>query len=132
MDITISFPGGKKVDAQVGPHLVRTDQGEAGGGEGSAPEPFALFLASIGTCAGVFILGFCQTRDIPVEGLRLVQRHAYDTEAHRMTKISIEIQVPPDFPEKYIAALPRVAAQCAVKRAIADPPEFEITTAVKA
>ena len=131
MDITISFPGGKKVDAQVGPHLVRTDQCEADGGEGSAPEPFTLFLASIGTCIGAYILGFCQVRDIPVEGISLVQRHAYDPEAHRMKRISIEIRVPPDFPAKYHASLSRVAYQCAVKRAIADPPEFEITTAVK-
>ena len=32
----------------------------SGGGQGSAPTPFATFLASMGTCAGIYVLGFCK------------------------------------------------------------------------
>src|SRR5512140_2369253 len=70
MQIEISFPGGKRVDAQFGPHLIRTDQSAEAGGEGSAPEPYSLFLASLGTCAGIFVLSFCQKRGLATEGLR--------------------------------------------------------------
>ena len=52
MEMVISFPGGKRVDAEFGGMVIQTDQPPQGGGEGSAPTPFALFLASMGTCAG--------------------------------------------------------------------------------
>jgi putative redox protein len=130
MDMIITFPGGRKVDAAYQGHVIRTDQKAEGGGEGSAPEPYTLFLASIGTCAGIYVLTFCQTRSIPTDGIRIVQSHTFDPEEHRMTKIRLDIQVPPDFPEKYRKALAKAADLCAVKRAIAHPPEFEIATSV--
>ena len=130
MEMKISFPGGLRADASYGDVTVRTDQSVKAGGDGSAPEPFALFLASIGTCAGVYVLGFCQARKIPTDGIELVQRTSFDPKTHRLTHVALEVRVPPSFPEKYREALARAAASCAVKKAIADPPEFEIRTVV--
>ncbi|MCK5331318.1 MAG: osmotically inducible protein OsmC, partial [Candidatus Marinimicrobia bacterium] len=62
MDMKITFPGGKKINAEYNGQIIKTDQAVASGGNGSAPEPFDLFLASIGTCAGIYVLGFCQQR----------------------------------------------------------------------
>jgi len=56
-NMIISFGGGKKVNADYRGFTIQTDQSVNGGGEESAPEPFALFLASIGTCAGIYV--FC-------------------------------------------------------------------------
>ena len=131
MEMTITFPGGKRVDAQVGPHTIRTDQSREGGGEGSAPEPFVTFLASLGTCAGIYVLGFCQARNLPTEGIRLVQKHEFNPVTHRLEKIRIEVQVPPSFPEKYRPAVQRAADLCAVKKTILAPPEFEVVTTVR-
>ncbi|MHC4777916.1 MAG: OsmC family protein, partial [Planctomycetota bacterium] len=69
MEIQITFPGGKKVEAQLKEYRILTDQPVKEGGEGSAPAPFDLFLASIGTCGAYYVLTFCQTRKIPTEGL---------------------------------------------------------------
>src|SRR3989304_4602297 len=74
MEMEITFPGGSRVDATFGPYTVQTDQPGQGGGEGLAPTPFATFLASLGTCAGIYVLGFCRQRGISTEGIRLVQR----------------------------------------------------------
>src|SRR5512137_2945415 len=104
MEMTISFPGGARVDARFGPFDVRTDQPREGGGEGSAPTPFATFLASIGTCAGIYVLGFCRQRGLPADGIRIVQRMEADPVTHMTSKVSLEIHVPPDFPEKYCPA----------------------------
>ena len=130
MEMLIDFPGGARVDAHLGPHTVKTDQPPAGGGEDSAPAPFSLFLASIGTCAGIYVLGFCRQRGLPTEGIRLVQRMERDPATHMVGKIGLEIQVPPDFPEKYKDALIRSAEQCAVKKHIEKPPVFDVTTSV--
>jgi ribosomal protein S12 methylthiotransferase accessory factor len=131
MSLRASFPGGKRVDAEIGGHLVRTDQPVASGGGGSAPEPFALFLASLGTCAGIYVLGFCQARGIPAEGIEIVQHHGFDLVTHRLDSVRIEVRLPPSFPEKYRAAVVQAAQGCAVKKALADPPEI-VVTAVEA
>ena len=85
-----------------------------------------LFLASIGTCAGIYVKGFCDVRNIPADNIRLIQRHDFDVEKHRLEKLSLEIRVPPDFPKKYHKAIARVANLCTVKKTMLNPPEFEI------
>ena len=129
MDMIIDFPGGARVDAHFGNFTIRTDQSPPGG-EGTAPEPFATFLASIGTCAGIYVLGFCKQRGIPTEGIRLIQRLYPGPEMGLIGKIELEIQVPADFPEKYHSALINSASKCLVKRHLENPPEFDIHTEV--
>lgn len=127
MEMIIDFPGGARVDAHFGEFTVKTDQPPMGGGEGSAPTPFNLFLASLGTCAGIYVLGFCRQRNLPTEGIRLVQRMYNDPAKGMLGKIEIEIQVPPTFPEKYLPSLIRSAELCAVKKHIENPPVFEVS-----
>ena len=130
MDMLIDFPGGARVDAHFGSFTVRTDQPPHGGGDDSAPTPFSTFLASLGTCAGIYVLGFCRQRGIPTDGLRLIQKNEVDPVTGMVTKIQLDIQLPPAFPEKYKAAVIRAAEQCAVKKHIEHPPEFAIQTSV--
>jgi ribosomal protein S12 methylthiotransferase accessory factor len=128
MEMLIDFPGGAKVDAHFGPYTVKTDQPPMGGGEGSAPTPFALFLASLGTCAGIYVLGFCRQRGLPTDGIRIIQRMHNDPGTGLIGKVEMEIQVPPSFPEKYLPSLVRSAELCAVKKHFENPPEFDIFT----
>lgn len=128
MELIIDFPGGARVDAHFGPYTVQTDQPPSGGGEGSAPTPFALFLSSIGTCAGIYVLGFCKQRGLPTEGIRIIQRVNSNRTNGMVEKIDLEIQVPPSFPEKYYDSLIRSAELCAVKKHLEHPPVFEVTT----
>ena len=130
MEMTITFPGGARVDAQLGPHTIRTDQPPKGGGEDSAPTPFALFLASMGTCAGIYVLGFCRQRGIPTDGIRLIQTVQRDPATGLIALVKIDIEVPPEFPEKYRDALVRVADQCAVKKHLEHPPRIDVRTVV--
>jgi putative redox protein len=128
MEITIDFPGGARVDAHFRGHTLLTDQPRSGGGEDSAPSPFELFLASIGTCVGIYVSGFCHQRGLPTEGIRIVQRSIPDRATGMMDRIELEIQVPPSFPKQYHAALIRTAELCKVKKTLEHPPQFEIVT----
>jgi ribosomal protein S12 methylthiotransferase accessory factor len=132
MDIRVTFPGNKRVDAQIGPHIVETDQPAELGGDGSAVAPFDLFLASLGTCAGIYVLGFCQARGIPTEGLSLVEHVEHDPATHLPSSIRIEVRLPPGFPEKYRLAVLRAAEGCKVKKAIAAPPTIEVVASDEA
>jgi len=124
MEMVIDFPGGARVDAHFGPFTVQTDQPP----HASAPTPFATFLASIGTCAGIYVLGFCRQRGISAEGIRIVQSLEANPFTGLVSKVLLDIQLPPEFPEKYKNAVIRSADQCAVKKHFEHPPQFEITT----
>jgi putative redox protein len=130
LEITVSFPGGKKVDAQLNGYTIRTDQPVKSGGEGSAPAPFDLFLASIGTCAGIYIEGFCSTRGIPIDKIKIIQKMNYNTATRLIDGIDLDIQLPDDFPEKFRSAVINAAELCAVKKHLQNPPKFNIQTTV--
>jgi ribosomal protein S12 methylthiotransferase accessory factor len=132
MDIEVTFPGGKRVDASFGGHLVQTDQAVTHGGTGTAPEPFELFLASLATCAGIFVLGFCEARQIPTTGLRIVQRHRFDQATHRLERVELELLLPNAFPEKYRNAVAKAAEGCKVKKTLTSPPEVAVIVNVQA
>jgi putative redox protein len=131
MEMKIVFPGNKKVDALHNGFRISTDQPAYGGGDGTAPAPFDLFLASLGTCAGIYVLGFCQQRNLPTEGIELTQRMEFDPVKRMISKVQLDIVVPPDFPEKYYDALVKSASLCAVKKHIEEPPAFDIRTVVR-
>lgn len=126
MDILVTFPGGKRVDARLGDVVISTDQPPELGGEGSAPAPFDLFLASLATCAGIYALGFCQARELPTVGLALTQRYELDPETKLPRLVRLELQLPEGFPEKYRAAIVRAVEGCKVKKTVAAPPRFEV------
>ncbi len=124
MEMMIDFPGGSRVDAHFGQFKVATDQPP----DSSAPTPFALFLASIGTCAGIYVLGFCRQRSLPTDGIRIIQRMHNSPLNGMVERVELEIQLPSTFPEKYRDAVIRSAEQCAVKKHLENPPKFDITT----
>jgi ribosomal protein S12 methylthiotransferase accessory factor len=128
LEIKIRFQGNKKVNAEFKEFTVATDQCAKTGGDGTAPEPYDLFLASIGTCAGYYVLAFCEKRGIPLEGITLTQRQEFTDPGHVLSKVCLEINVPPDFPDKYLGAVEKAAASCGVKKAVAAGPEFVIET----
>jgi putative redox protein len=127
MEISITFPGGSRVDAHLNPHTIHTDQPSDDGSEGSAPTPFDTFLASIGACAGIYVLNFLRKRNLPTEGVRLLQRIQRDPTTGMVGQIDLEIQVVNGFPEKYRPAIVHAAELCAVKKHFEKPPQFNVT-----
>ena len=130
MEIVVTHGGGKKINAEVNGFTVHTDQGPRSGGEGSAPEPFTLFLTSLATCAGIYVVSFCQARNIPTEGVRLIQDHDFDPRTGKLSRIRLEVELPKDFPEKYRDAVVRAAAACTVKKTMESPPEMLLESRV--
>ncbi|MFA6433929.1 MAG: OsmC family protein [Elusimicrobiales bacterium] len=122
----ITFGGNKKINASFHGFEIKTDQPESAGGNGSAPTPFDLFLASLGTCAGIFAVGFLQSRGLPTEGFKINLSFDWDEASHLVKKVKMQIALPKGFPQQYKAALIKSAELCTVKRHLADPPEFEI------
>jgi ribosomal protein S12 methylthiotransferase accessory factor len=127
----ITFDGGKVITAHLNGHTIKTDQPFKSGGTNTAPAPYELFLASIGTCAGIYVKSFCDQRGISTENMRIIQSMEFDPSKGVPSVIKLDIQVPADFPEKYKEAMINVASLCAVKKTINSAPNFEITTTIQ-
>jgi ribosomal protein S12 methylthiotransferase accessory factor len=127
MNMEITFPEGKKVDAVYEGYVIKTDQPLEEGGTGTAPSPFSLFLASIGTCAGFYVLSFCQRRGISTKEIKLLVEIDRNKETHMAERINIEVQVPGSFPDDYKNAMVKAAQSCTVKRHLEKPPEINVS-----
>lgn len=127
MDIEVTFPGGRRVDARVGAHVVHTDQPPSLGGAGSAPSPFDLFLASIAACAGVYVVGFCEARGLSTDGIALRQRAVVDPTTHLPARIALELSLPATFPPTHVQAIVRAAESCKVKKTLAAMPVISVS-----
>jgi ribosomal protein S12 methylthiotransferase accessory factor len=132
MDLIVTFPGNKKVDAEYGGFVIQTDQPVKEGGEGTAPSPFLYCLAAMGTCAGIYVLSYLQARDLPTAGVRIVQSHESDPKTKRLAKVVLKIELPAEIEEKHYQPIIRSASKCAVKKLIEEQPEFDIQTTVRA
>lgn len=128
MNFEVSFPGGAGVDATFRGHTIHTDQPEPLGAN-TAMSPFDLFMASIATCAGFYALRFCQERGIATDGLGVTLTPERDPVKKRVATMHIDVRLPDAFPEKYRDAILRAIDQCAVKKHIVEPPEFDVRVA---
>lgn len=124
--IKVSFPGGMKVNAEYKGFILKTDQPPYAGGDGSAPAPFDLFLGSIATCAGYYVLAFCQKRGIPTDRASLTMSTQKNPEKRMIEKVLLELHLPEEFPEKYTQAIIRSVDTCSVKAHIQKAPAFEV------
>jgi ribosomal protein S12 methylthiotransferase accessory factor len=132
MDMRVTFPGGMQVNAEYKGYTIQSDQPVKAGGAGEAPSPFDLFLASLGTCAGFFVLRFCQERDLATDGIEVAVNLERDSETRMVTGIDISINLPGGFPEKYRNAVVGAANQCTVKKHLASPPEIRVNARIGA
>jgi ribosomal protein S12 methylthiotransferase accessory factor len=120
MEMTITMPRGDRVEAAFDGLTVATDQ------DGSAPSPFALFLASIGTCAGIYVARFCRQRGIATEGIRIRQEITTNPDTGLVESIGLDIELPPGFPQEYADAVVRSAQLCTVKKHLERPPAIAV------
>jgi putative redox protein len=125
LELKIKFPGASRVDAEYGNLNIVTNQ------DGTAPAPFALFLASIGTCAGIYVKNFCDSRGISAENIEIIQKLESDPVTRMISNITLDINLPEDFPVKYKEAVIRAADLCAVKKHLVSPPEINVYANLK-
>ena len=129
-ELFVTLEKKRRVVAHVGPHDIVTDQPVSNGGDGSAPTPYELFLASIAACAGTYVQHFCALRSIDTTGLVIREWPRYDQKG-ALVAVELALELPPSFPPRYQEALIRVVEQCSVKRAIAGGPQFQVRIAAR-
>ncbi|HPW17340.1 MAG TPA: OsmC family protein [Candidatus Aminicenantes bacterium] len=125
-ELKVVFGGNYKIDVAYKGHVVRTDQPVRDGGDGTAPSPFDLFLASLAACAGYYALAFCRERKLPTDGLGVTMTTERGEASKMIDKVTIAIDLPAGFPEKYRFAITKAVDHCTVKAHVMRAPRFEI------
>lgn len=127
-EFKVTFPGNKKVDVEFGKFSVKTDQKIIYGGDDTAPEPFNIFLSSIGSCAGIYAVSFCDTRELNTDGMYLMLDISFKERENFLKEIKLTLYVNKEFPEKYIKPIKKSMNSCAVKNQL--HPDIKINTIV--
>lgn len=125
-ELKIVYGDNYRIDVAYKGFTVKTDQPVRDGGDGTAPSPFDLFLVSLAACAGYYALAFCKERKIPTEGLAVTMTTERGEVSKMIDKISIFVDPPTGFPEKYRFALSKAVDHCTVKAHILRAPQFEV------
>lgn len=128
MEIKVNFLDNLRLEAKFDDFSVIADQPIRYKGDGTAPSPFDYFLASSALCAAYFIKVYCNSRDIPTDGIRVAQNNIVDPEDRYNQIFQIQVELPENLSEKDRTGILRSVERCTVKRVIQTGPEFKIDT----
>jgi len=124
----ITFPGNKKIDAAFNNFKIKTDQAKENGGDETAPEPYDIFIASLGACAGIYAKSFCDVRKLSTDSMHLFVDVVFKEGQKLMDLVNITLTVDEHFPEKYIKPVIKAMNGCAVKNQL--HPDIKFNTDV--
>ncbi len=125
-ELNVVFGDNYKINVAYKGFTVLTDQPVRDGGDGTAPSPFDYFLASLAACAGYYALAFCKERRLSTEGLGVTMTAERGEASKMIDKVTVHVDLPQGFPEKYRLALTKAVDHCTVKAHILRAPQFEI------
>ena len=128
MDIQIKFARNFQIEADLGAIKIMSDQSKESGGDGTAPNPYQYFVASIGLCVAHYVNAFCKQRNLPTEDIGITESVLVDQSSGK-TSFKTVIKLPASFPEKYREPLLKAAEGCKVKKAIQSAPDFKLELA---
>jgi putative redox protein len=126
MKMEVNLQEGFLFKAVCGGQEVFTDQHQAEGGKDQAMTPAELFVASLGTCIGVYAARFCKRHNLPTEGLKVGLDWTVLKDPWRIGSVKAEIHYPHQIAETERKGLLRMAEACFVHESIVHPPEIVV------
>ena len=126
MKVKVEFEGKKKFKAKVRNHEVITDLPESKGGDDSASTPSELFVVSIGTCAGLYVMRYLETAKLDATGLSIDLDWEFHKEEPRISRIDIAINVPNTKLGNRKKAVIAAAGKCVIHQTLHNAPEMNV------
>jgi putative redox protein len=122
--VSARWEGGMRATVEAGGFEVGADEPESAGGDGTAPQPTELLLASIASCFTLALAYSARKREVPLKDLTVDVTGHYSHLAFDAFRITVKAAEPRgEELERLITAARRV---CYVTRTLASPPEIEI------
>lgn len=125
MKVDIRCLGGLKFEVNAREHTFICDQPNPKG-DNQGPTPTELFISSLGTCAGVYVASYCQTRGMDPSQIRIEVVGEKALQPTRIGSIKMIVHVPFPISDKDRQGLMRAMDGCLVKNTLLTPPTLSI------
>lgn len=125
--ITVSHVAGDRFAIELGEHTLMVDQPLQDGGEGTAPTPTELFVASLASCVAHYARRYLTRHQLATEGLTVTADYQTGSGPARVTAVQVVVTVSPDVPVHRREALLAVASHCTVHNSLTHPPAVQVS-----
>lgn len=125
MKSNIIYTGNTIFKTKIRGHEIVMDLSEKLGGDNTAPTPTEFFMASLGSCAGLFAVRYLQTAKLNPEGLSIDLDWKFDRNKTRIERIQISVSVPNATLGRRKKALLMVVRKCIIHNTLKNYPDTE-------
>ena len=127
MRMTSKLTGGPiRFETEVRGHNIVVDVPQEMGGTDTGPMPPELLVSALGTCVGIYAVGFCQKHDISTDGLIIHTDWEKGGEPTRITSMTVTIELPAGVPAKKHTAFMRTVEACLIHNTLCLMPQIDI------
>ena len=125
-EVSIKYLGGIGFQAQSRQHSITIDLPKEKGGQDLGMNPPEVFMASLGSCIGVYIVRYCQNTKLDAEGLNIGLSWKLSDDNTSIVEINATLSLPKANIGKRQAALLDVAHRCLIHNTILGSPKINI------
>jgi uncharacterized OsmC-like protein len=125
MEVSATYLGGSKFEAEARGHRVICDQPVDNGGADEGMTPPEFLLASLATCAGYYAMRYLRTRGLPTEGIKIRVTAQKAAQPARLASFAIEVTAPGVY-ERHEAGLFRALKACLIHNTLTGGPKIDI------
>ena len=126
-EVKVKYLGNMGFQALAGEHAFKIDlpKDKEGGDLGMAPPE--VFMASLGSCIGVYITRYCQASKLNTDGMEIRLSWSLSDDKTKIKIINVKIELPNAEVGRRRDALLKVAHHCLIHNTILNPPEIKMT-----
>lgn len=103
-------------------HEVIIDQPIKGGGTNLGMSPVELFIVSLGSCVAYYAAFYMERNKIPSQGLHVEADWDFEKKPYRISKVRLDIHLPPNFPGDKHEQLLAVCKGCTIHHTLSHEP----------
>lgn len=122
--LNVKYLEGRSFEATIGNHKILIDLPPASKGKDTGPTPPELFVMSLASCVGMYLVFYCEKAKLDPAGLKIAAD--YEKTADRIGKISVEFSLPSAKSEKERREALVWAEKCLIHNTIQHKPEIKI------
>jgi len=128
-EVVVRYENGTRFSATCDGYTVTTGKGDDGDTRRDGMTPSELFIASLGTCIGLYVASYCRHHGIPCQGMTVELSRETARAPSRTTKVTAVIKLGAALSPQDAEAILHVARHCHVHESIEHGMEVAIALA---